>query len=250
MGPGLVTSVAMIVVGVGAAWLWRHREPTHRLRWIWWGGGAWAATVAAKVGLALLLNKPLLAFLRGALPRAIYLLIGSVWIGLLTGLTEVLLGYLIAARLRYRSYAQGFGYGLGFGVVEAIIVGFGVLASLLVATLSPDSMAAPTRDAILSGTWSTAAVGPIERVLTLVIHSVSGMLIVRSLAGGGRRDLLAAFLYKTLVDGVAGAEHLTGVTKSWNPWFLELPFVLFAGVGVLLHRRAAARWPQDDGEPY
>ena len=114
--------------------------PYGLFRWVAWGGLAWVLSVAGKLLLGYLLQPPVLGGLERALPHGAYIAMGAAYLGLLTGVTEVLIGYGIARRLGYRSCEQGRGYGLGFGALEAALMGLLLLSAALTVASTPDAL--------------------------------------------------------------------------------------------------------------
>ncbi len=115
--------LGMLLVGAGylvyAARLrlgWRH---------LGLGALAWVVTVAVKFALAIPLNPPIYGALTTALPGLSGILLASLYIGSLTGFTEVLLTWLVLryTRLGRVPWQQALAFGVGFGVVEALLLG-------------------------------------------------------------------------------------------------------------------------------
>jgi hypothetical protein len=208
-----------------------------------WGALAWAASVAVKIGVAALLNGPVLAALGHALPEAAYFVTGALYMGVLTGLTEVVFGYVLARRLQYSEYHQGTGYGLGFGAVEALLLGISVLSAGLTVALAPELIPEAARAELTAASWANAGVAPTERVLAIIAHIACGVLIVRSVALRRLGWFWVAFIYKSALDAVAGFEHVTQAVSEWPPWLLEAPFVPVALVGIWLIWDARRGWP-------
>ena len=83
----LVPGVGMVVVGLAAVLLWRVWSRA-KWRWFWVGAAVWAVGVALKVAFAVPLNKPILGAIDAVVSRDVYLALGGVYIGLLTGVFE------------------------------------------------------------------------------------------------------------------------------------------------------------------
>jgi uncharacterized membrane protein YhfC len=133
----LLGGAGMILVALGfiAYAAWRH------LGWAYLGLGAlaWVVTVAIKFALAIPLNPEIFAALTGALPGGIGLGLFDLYVGLLTGLTEVLMVWLVMryTRLGRVDWNRALVFGIGFGAIEALLLGLGSFATMLTAIIAP-----------------------------------------------------------------------------------------------------------------
>jgi hypothetical protein len=142
-------AVGGIAVGIGR-FTWRAAW-----RWFWAGAAVWTVGVALKFAWAILLNKPILGAMKTGLPDGVFLALGSVYIGLLTGVFEI--GVTLIAGLVWRGMARdaarGVAVGIGAGAFEAILVAVPALVGAITCLVT----AGPTRDQILAATTSAAA---------------------------------------------------------------------------------------------
>ncbi|MHC4788596.1 MAG: YhfC family glutamic-type intramembrane protease, partial [Planctomycetota bacterium] len=133
----LLAGPLMMVVGAGFVVGWKVRGRA-QWRWFWAGAAVWAVGVALKVAWAVPLNRHIIGALDGALPRPAYLAVGSLYIGLLTGVFEI--GVTLLAALIWRSMARAgaraVAVGIGAGGSEAVLLGAATLIAVLVATSS------------------------------------------------------------------------------------------------------------------
>ena len=138
------------------------------------GALAWAVTVGLKYLVATLFNPAVyqIVYVPGALAAPGSILF-YIYVGLLTGLTEVLLTWLLLryTRLGRVGWAQVLAFGVGFGVCEALLIGFSNLATHVSALIASE----PIPDAMLSGLlllnnplYGFAAV--VERFGTIFVH--------------------------------------------------------------------------------
>jgi hypothetical protein len=231
-GP-LMIAVAVIPVLV----FWRRLGANWR---IWLGGAAlWALGVALKMVVAVLANAPVQKWLLATFVQAWADPLFWCYIGLLTGIFECGIFLVFGQLIKRRKWTFGevLALGLGFGAIEAFILGsFASIASIF----TPQTNA--PFDVL---TWSNTLVGPFERMLTLPIHTVSVVLIVRALVGRQWRWFWVSFVYKSAVDGVAAWLLLSGTNLLSHHWLMEwICFAPFALLGVIGLVYLGKNWPE------
>jgi uncharacterized membrane protein YhfC len=234
----LLSGAGMMAVGVAAVVYWKvSRGVLWRL--FLWGALAWIVGVTAKVIVAVPLNKPLTNTCREILPR--YLAEPLLWlyIGLLTGVFEcgATLAFAYIRTIRSADYKEVVGFGLGFGGVEAFLVGLASFGAILLVILIPERLPQNVVEAISSGSNSLLVIpAPIvERVSAILLHAFSCVLIVYAVRTKEWKWFWLAFFYKTAVDGIAGLMHLEGLLKDLSTsgvWLVELVFLPFGLVGL------------------
>ncbi|MHC4592766.1 MAG: YhfC family glutamic-type intramembrane protease [Planctomycetota bacterium] len=245
----LAAGPLMVLVGLGFAIGWKVRSRV-RWRWFWAGAAIWAVGVALKFAFAVPLNKPVLGSLKAALPDSAYLFLGSLYVGLLTGVFEI--GVTLAAGLIWRGMARkaarAVAVGLGAGGIEAILVGLGSFVGVLVA-LSGVSGSEQAQAAIASSTVLTSVawlVGPVERVLAVLCHTSSRALVLLGIAKHRWRYFWFGFLIMTAIDAIAGYAHIAGLLGRISLWWVELAIAPFAVASVLIILWCLRNWPAED----
>jgi len=247
VGTLLASGGLMGLVGVAYVVAWKRRSRV-ALRWFWAGAGIWTVGVALKILAALLLNKPVLRGMEHLLPRVGYWIVGSVYIGLLTGIFEI--GVTFLAARKWRSLAgscdRALAVGIGAGAFEAMLLGVAGLATL--AVLASHSPAEGQVRAALAAAAATTPVewlvGPVERVMAVLCHASSRALVLMSVATGRRAFFWYGFLLMTGLDAVAGAAHITGRVGRINLWWVELAVLPFAIASIAVIRWCVRRWPR------
>lgn len=237
----LVTSGVMLIVAILFVLIWK-KQTNGMFSWVGMGCLAWVVSVAAKAAIAVVANEPIFIMLKNTLGNTGYVILGSLWLGLLTGFTEITFGFWIAKNRKYDTYKQGSGYGLGFGVTEASLIAISFAILVLIEVYAPGNLPSEILKMIIDISWDNVAIVNIERVLATVIHIATGILIVYSLAAKKTAYFWMAFAYKSTVDGVAGAGHLTGVIDKWNPWLIEAFVLPFAILGVIIILVVRKKW--------
>ena len=235
--PSLLGSgILMVLVGVGTAamakWKWRISW-----RWLWCGALLWVIAVAVKILIAFLLNKPLLGALKNLLPNPLYLILGSSYLGLLTGLTEVAIT--LAAGLIWRRLAldarRAVGIGLGAGAIEAALLGLGALAASVTTT---------SIHGIPSTFSATLILAPvIERLSVIPCHAAARVMALYTVATRRWLWFWAGFGLLSAIDAVAGFYHLMNWPNAVNPWLLELPLIVFPVLSIPILQYLCRHWP-------
>jgi hypothetical protein len=227
----LAAGAGMIVVGVGAAWSWRSTSGASA-RWLWIGAGLWAVAVLAKVVIALWSNAVVIGALKGHLPYPLFVLTGGAYIGIESSACEM--GLTLLAGLRWRELGRdagrAIGVGVGAGAFEAVLLGIASLAGVIAWLLG-----APGTEAVGSELQKVAAttplfwlLAPVERVTAIICHAASRGLVLVGTRHGKVGLIALGFLVFTLLDGVAGAGHLSGKLGAVSMWWFELAFSVFA----------------------
>jgi uncharacterized membrane protein YhfC len=249
----LLGSIGMILVAAGAVFCWR-RWSHGSARWLWVGAALWAAGVAMKSAWAIATNRLILQNLENALPRGGYLLLGSLYVGLLTGVFEV--GVVALAGLIWRKLsadpARAAGVGVGAGAFEASLLGLGSLAMsaiVLVNGSQAQDGVTGTMSLLLATTPLAWLVAPAERAIVITCHVSARMLALLGVAQRRWLPFWAGFAILTLVDCVAGAAQLSGRLGMFSMWWIELAILPFALISIPLVRLCVRRWPPAPNAP-
>lgn len=238
----LLSGIGMIVVALSFAVYVGRR----RLGWgaLGLGALAWAVTVALKFAWAIPLNPPIYSALSQALP-SLGVPLFTLYVGALTGIFEVGLVALLLSHIRPAGFAwpATLAFGIGFGAIEALLLGVSslssTLASMLICMVHP---LAPEVAARLGNIlWVLAPV--VERLATIFIHTCSSVLIFYAVSTRQARWFWLAFGYKAAVDAVAAAfVHINGVDTLGRAWAFEAMMILFGLAGWLGLRWLAPRY--------
>ena len=228
----LLSGIGMLLVAVVAVALWRARTGA-AWRATALGAAAWAVGVALKVAWAVPTNKLVLGGLKRALGDAAGGAVGYLYIGLLTGIFEVGVTWLFVAKTRLRSSSRedAIAFGIGFGAVEAFVLGLASLAGIVVALVAWDKLPAGAKE-LLGGAHGALPIAlPIfERAYALLAHLVCCILVVWAVQLERARWFWVAFVFKSLVDAMAvwGIDFFDA--KSAGPGYIKLEIALFAFV--------------------
>jgi uncharacterized membrane protein YhfC len=234
----LAVGLLMVLVGVvPVSLLWRRWGATWR---VWAAGAAlWAASVALKFGLAALVSFRVVKWLYATLSSRWAEVAIQGYTGLLTGIFECGIFLVVARAIKRKQWRWGeaLALGLGFGAIEAVVTGLLVTAS---------SGQPGTWDCL--ATWSDVPVAAFERLLALLVHAASVVMILWAFTSRQWGWFAASFGYKTAVDGLAAWVMFSGLGLFSSPWLMESlcfgPFAL-AGLLVLLYFRR--NWQEEPG---
>ncbi len=244
----IVPGVGMMLVGVVAVLWWRQRSGAE-WRWFWMGAAVWTVGVVLKFAWAIPLNAPILAAIEAVVPHNAYLILGGIYIGLLTGVFEIgitLLAALIWKNMS-RNAASGVAVAVGAGAFEAILLGVIAAAINVAALMVGGEFAEQVHRDTASSAGPTSLiwlVGPIERVIAVLCHVSSRALVLLGVARGRWRwPFFWGFMIMTALDSVAGYAHLAGLPGKVSAWWIELALAPAALASVPVIVWCIRSWP-------
>jgi hypothetical protein len=199
------------------------------------GGGLWAGTVAIKFLIAALVNGPLYQFVSNSLPGLPGTLVFSVYVGCLTGVTEVLLTWIFLMKTKWGQavWNQILSFGLGFGATEAILLGLMNVVSMVYVLLSVNTLPAASLRTVAASNDLVYSLAPIlERIFTIGVHLGCNVLLFYAVLKGEKRWFWYSFALKSGIDAVAGYAQLSGQLQNVGfLWIIEAAVVVFGLVG-------------------
>lgn len=241
----LLGGIGMIVVALG----FLAYAIVRRLGWkyLLFGALMWFGTVAVKFALAIPLNPMVYRALTGGANEGIGVLVFDLYVGALTGLTEVLIVFLV---LRYSRWGKvewnrALAFGIGFGAFEALLLGVSSFATMLVALLAPQSLPPELLSQLKIADNVLFSVAPIvERFFTIWVHILSNGLLFYAVVVKQVRWFWLAFVYKSLIDAWAAWGQLAGMTATVEQvWVLEAVVIVWGIIGWVGTRWVQARYP-------
>jgi uncharacterized membrane protein YhfC len=221
----------MMLVAIASVWFWRNRSGVS-WRWFWVGALLWTVAVAVKFGIAIPLNGPLLTGLKSSLPNWGYLTIGTIYGGVMTGITEVLFTFIAAliwprmAATAPRAVAVGVGAGAFEAALLAIIAAAGTFFT-----------------GVGTAAWLGALVPAIERVIAILCHVASRVLSLMAVASRRWVLFVYGFLLLSGIDAVAMYLHLSGQLSTLSFWTAEAMIAPFALISIPITRWCIRHWP-------
>lgn len=240
-GIGMVlVALGFVIFGLRAGSGWKY---------IWLGALAWAVTVAVKFAIAIPLNP--------IVTQALYTP-GTLWtpgdilfylyIGAMTGVTEVLLTWLLIryTRLGKSPWRNALGFGIGFGAFEAILLGFLSLFSSISALIMPSAVMS-AMGSLAQTTDLLFSLAPVsERFGTILVHIFCNVLLFYGAMKLQSRWFWLSFGYKTLLDSVAGFAQVWGIETLGKIWTIEAIILLFGLLAWYWMARIRKVYPDDE----
>jgi uncharacterized membrane protein YhfC len=211
------------------------------------GALAWTVTVVIKFLIALSINQNIYRALY--VPGALFApgsILFYLYVGALTGLTEVLLTWLLLryTRLGRVSWKNVLAFGIGFGGLEALLLGFSSLAGMLTGLFAGQTLPAATITAMAQANNPLFDLAPIvERIATIFCHILANTLLFYAVATRQWRWLWVSFIYKSLLDTVAAFAQLWGVGSLAHIWIIEAIIIVFGIIGWLGTRAIGRHYP-------
>ena len=228
---GVAVASALWIISLGATW-----------SVLLLGALAWIISVALKIAWSVPTNKPILNFLKSKLPAKLSGPLSWSYIGLLTGIFEcgIALAFVLKLPiLNQANWVNALAFGVGFGAVEAFVLGLAALGGVVYYTFCPESI--PEKDwgkwRITPNSLRMIPIGIVERVSALCIHVFSKVLIILAVQQNIYLLFWFSFGFKTLIDGIAGWMHLKkdilSVTKASQWWAYQSIFIVLALISLI-----------------
>lgn len=246
----LLPGVGMMLVAALAAIYWC-RVSHVQIRWLWVGAGLWTIAVVLKVVCSLLANAAVIGFMKENLSYFLLIVAGGLYVGIQSSVFEM--GFTLLAILIWRQLGRdakrAIAIGVGAGAFEAFLLGLSSTIAIVgaIAGVPGTEKIREEIAAVAAVTPLLWLVAPVERTFAVLCHASTRALIL--LGAVHRKPMMVfwGFLIFTLLDGVAGAVHVSGKLGSFSVWWIELAVLPFAVVSVPILRWCYVRW-RDPGE--
>jgi uncharacterized membrane protein YhfC len=244
----LLPGIGMLLVSAAFLYFcWRKK-----LSWqyVGLGAGMWVLTVALKFLWAGTVDRLLfqsLGFSRETLWAPINV-VYYFYAGALTGIFEAGITWLILRKVRWgkATWSKALAFGIGFGVVEALLLGFASLVSSASVLANPLGVHAATLGAVARNNGLLYAVEPpVERIAVIFAHILANVLLFYAIAMRQARWGWISILYKTLLDTPAAFAAFWGVETLPKLWTIAGIVVLFGIIGWWGTREVNRRYPAE-----
>ena len=236
----LATGAGMIAVAVASVIVWKRSKA---VSWASFGPGslAWLLSVGLKIGWAIPANPLVQKGLYATLPKWAAGPILWLYIGLLTGAFECGITLLFVKRtaLKAADWDHAVAFGIGFGAIEALLLGVPSLIGYLAAIFFWDRLPDDVRVGLTPFTqlgFATIPLPVVERIAALVGHVATCVLIFFAVRVRDYRWFWLAFAYKTAIDAFA-AWFLMGsnLSKSLGGLIgIEVVAIVWAALGLMM----------------
>lgn len=246
----LLVSGCLVILVTLVILLWWRRNITASWKWLLLGAGVWFVGVVFKFIVAYILNTPILELFESMLGQIGYLAFGASYIGLLTGVFEIgiTLAFALLLRAMYKDANRALSIGLGAGLVEALLIGFSSVGNYLTvvsgATSSDVIMSALTQ--AIATTPLLWLVSPIERIIAILCHVSSRILVLFGVMRHKYRYIWAGFFILTAIDAIAGYFHLAGLINRISLWWIELMLLPFAALSIPIIIWCLRHWDDEE----
>jgi uncharacterized membrane protein YhfC len=240
-------SAGMLIVSLGfLGYAIRQRLPWKSLGF---GALAWFLAVFIKNFLTYLFSQSMYQYIYGSMDWGIASPVFSVYIGFLTGVTEVLLFWLFFrfTSLGRMSWTQALAFGIGFGVFEAFFIGMnGVLDVQAASQASVDAYTPAVWTSLLTAANPVVAAATIsERFSTILIHIFCMVAILYAVQGRDWRWLPVAFMVKWVLDALVGYTQIWGGLYSLTRVCIVEGIILAIGLACWWGiRKISRRYPE------
>jgi uncharacterized membrane protein YhfC len=224
LSPIILIGTSIVAIAIGVIVLARRRGCPWRN--LGFGALAWVVTVPFLKQWVAALAEPVVY---GALyvPDALFApgsLLFYIYVGALTGLTEVLLIWplLRYTRLGRVPWAKALAFGVGFGAFEALYLGYGYLSSIVTVLANPQAVSEAGLANLKLMSNPLFGLAPIaDRIGALLVHIFCSVLLFYGVASGQARWLWLSFVYKSLVDAIVGFAYFWGTGTLAKLWTIE-----------------------------
>nr|MBI4157140.1 YhfC family intramembrane metalloprotease [Candidatus Woesearchaeota archaeon] len=207
----------------------------------------WIITVALKFGWVILTNKKVIKFFETKIPNKFLGIITWSYLGLLTGIFEVGVLYLLIKDILIiqNSNWQGIiGFGAGFGSAESIVLGFVSVVHISYCILKPKAISKEDKkiwEIFNKYKFTTLSTPIIERISTIFIHIFSSVLVILAIQQANLIYFFISFFFKSLVDSIAAWSVLEKKVRNWKKtsqiWEVEFILIIlgiFSLLGLLI----------------
>lgn len=224
-----------MAVGVVAIMVW-HLKKHVDIKYFLYGAALWAAAIAIKVVMDFTITQPLYSFVLSVSPMVVALSVMSLYYGLRTGILECGIPYVavIKTKLSLATYDEAVALGLGFGGVEAILLGVYALYSTLLIVQPYEAMGLIPFFSFDPQALLAIPIPIVERAFVLAGHVFATVLIVYAVRLTELKWLCASIVYKTVGDGAIIPLKLNpGSMDLYGLWLMELFYGAMAVIALI-----------------
>jgi len=231
----LLAYIGMVLVGLIAVLWWKIKKKV-KWKYFCFGSLLWIIAIIIKSIMDFSISTPLVQGL--ALYGTVATLVGTgLYVGLRTGFFESGLSYLAVKKTEFRKMKlnEAMAFGIGFGAVEAIVVGALTLISIAAIISDPTLLEAltPEQQVALNLPTIVVAAPILERIFVLAVHIFTSLLVIYAVMKRKTNYLLFSILFKTLLDGMVPALiYFFDLNTVSGIYTAEIPVLIFGLVSL------------------
>jgi uncharacterized membrane protein YhfC len=230
----LLSGLGMVAVAVVAVAYWYSKK---HVKAIYFAYGAlfWAVAIAIKLAMDFTISQPFYSWLSLYLPIDAAVLIAGLYLGLRTGILENGIVYLGVrfSKLKAMSFNDAVAVGIGFGAIEALLLGVLSLLTVYTFLASPDLMAFLPAASQQQFDLIFMPLPIIERLFTLFGHVFATVLTIYAVKLSDLKWFWIAAVYKTLLDGMIPlSNHYLAGMGGYLVFPLEAYVVVLGALGL------------------
>ncbi len=222
----------MIAVGVVAIVVW-HLVKRVDIKYFLYGAVLWAVAIGIKVIMDFTITQPLNSFALSVPPIVVALSVMSLYYGLRTGILECGIPYVavIKTKLSRVTYDEAVAMGLGFGGIEAILLGAYALYSTFLLVQPYEALGMIPFFSFDPQALLAIPIPIVERAFILASHIFATVLVVYAVRRAELKWLCASIVYKTVGDGALIPLKLyLGGMGLYGVWLIEL---FYGGMAII-----------------
>lgn len=229
----LLAHIGMVLVGLVAVLWWKIKKKV-KWKYFCFGSLLWVIAIILKSIMDFSISTPILQGL--SVYGTVSMLVGmGLYVGLRTGFFESGLSYLAIKKTKFRKMKlnEALAFGIGFGSIEAIVVGGLTLISIVALISDPSLVEAltPEQQVALNLPTIVVAAPILERIFVLAVHVFSSLLVIYAVMKRKINYLLFSILFKTILDGMVPAlRYFFDLNTVSGIYMAEVPVVV---IGVL-----------------
>lgn len=237
----MLAGIGMMAVAVIAVLYWRIKSKAP-WKWFCFGALVWIAAIAVKLAMDMTISGPMQAGIMELYGIPALIAFASVYVGLRTGFLESGFTYVFArskAKKNKIGYREAIAFGIGFGAMEAFLLGLNSFLGILVLYLYPgilDSLGVAQKDILLSSlSQSTLIVIPaiLERIAAMLIHAFAALLAILAVNSRKAKYLWGSIAYKAVTDGMIPLLVISLGSDLLSSYLIEIPVIILGAIGYL-----------------
>ncbi|MBN2621176.1 YhfC family intramembrane metalloprotease, partial [candidate division WOR-3 bacterium] len=201
-----------------------------------------------KFVFAAVANPAVLGWITSLFGQTGYRIIGSFYIGSLTGIFEIgiTLFFAVFIKKMYAHASRAIGIGLGAGIIEALLIAFSQIGNMVFLMVQAQGGAEVIGSLVRTMSLNPLffMLAPVERSIAILCHTSSRVLTLYAVMRRKYIYFWAGFLIMTGIDAIAGYAHLAGLIERISMWWIELALLPFALASIPIIQWCSRHWQE------